>query len=143
MGDSSFFGRTVIIIPFILVSFFLAFATFAAANVVGEFGGCVVTNDDDAGPGSLRQCVLDAEEGSVITFSGDHAMTLDSRIIIGRDLTIDAGGFAVTLQADTTPGAAGHGLLTVGPDATVAVRGVTLRHGRGPWPRPRSGRTGR
>ncbi len=91
----------------------------------------VVTNDNDSGPGSLRQCVLNAESGSLITFSDDHIITLDSKIIIEKDLTVDAEGFAVTLQADAMPGVAGHGLLTVSEDAAVTVRNMTLRHGRG------------
>ena len=94
-------------------------------------GTCAVTNNNDSGPGSLRQCVLDAENGSVITFSDDYIITLDSEIIIGKDLTVDAEGFAVTLQADAMPGVAGHGLLTVSEDAAVTVRNMTLRHGRG------------
>ncbi len=92
---------------------------------------CVVTDGDDAGPGSLRQCLLDAENGSLITFSDDHIITLDSKITIGKYLTVDAEGFAVTLQADAMPGVAGHGLLTVSRDAAVTIKNMTLRHGRG------------
>jgi len=87
-------------------------------------GTCAVTNNNDSGPGSLRQCVLDAENGSVITFSDDYIITLDSEIIIGKDLTVDAEGFAVTLQADAMPGVAGHGLLTVSEDAGVGSHSV-------------------
>ncbi len=37
----------------------------------------------------------------------------------------------MTLQADATPGTAGHGLLTVSQDAAVTIKNMTLRHGRG------------
>ena len=111
--------------------FLTIFSTLQICGAEPSPGTCAVTNNNDSGPGSLRQCVLDMENGSLITFSDDHIITLDSRIIIEKDLTVDAEGFAVTLQADAMPGVAGHGLLTVSEDAAVTVRNMTLRHGRG------------
>ncbi len=117
-----------------LMAAVIFFAVISALPRIAEGSAadiCVVTDNNDAGPDSLRQCVLNAESGSVITFSDDHIITLDSKIIIEKDLTVDAEGFAVTLQADAMPGVAGHGLLTVSEDAAVTVRNMTLRHGRG------------
>ncbi|MBI2729288.1 MAG: choice-of-anchor D domain-containing protein, partial [Sphingobacteriales bacterium] len=61
-------------------------------------GACVtdpvVTNSNDAGPGSLRQAVLEACPGSTITFSGvtGTIVLTTGEIVINKNLTINGPG---------------------------------------------------
>src|SRR5512138_3817415 len=63
----------------------------------------VVTNTDDSGPGSLRQAILDATEGSVIQFDPSIA---GQTILLATPLAVSAtGGLAgVTIEGPVPQG---------------------------------------
>jgi predicted outer membrane repeat protein len=55
----------------------------------------IVTNTNNSGTGSLRQAVLNASSGDIITFSpavAGHTITLTPEITLDKDLTIDGSG---------------------------------------------------
>lgn len=85
-----------------------------------------VTNGNDAGPGSLRQALLDAAGSpgaDTITFAaGVTAVTLDGPLTIGSDLIIDGPG--VTLD-----GRLKGRVLHVTSGAIVTLRGLTITRG--------------
>ena len=60
-----------------------------------------VTNDDDSGPGSLRQAIAAVCPGGKITFDGDASIYLSSELAIAKGLTIDGSNRAITISGDT------------------------------------------
>ena len=94
---------------------------------------CTVTNLNDAGPDSLRQCLIDIQAGGVIDFdpaltqAGPATITLTSgSLAIAKSLTI-AGPGADLL---TVSGNDSARILEVSDmDLTVTVAGLTLRDG--------------
>lgn len=86
-----------------------------------------VTNTNDAGPGSLRQAILDANANAgpdVISFSiasGPQRIVLTSQLpIITDPLTIDGA---------TQPGFAGVPLIEIQPDGNVIGDGIRITGG--------------
>lgn len=69
----------------------------------GVQGGCsqqiAVGNAADAGPGSLRQAILDVCPGGTITFLDRYVINLQSEIVIDQELSID--GSSVAQNAST------------------------------------------
>src|SRR5438309_7346985 len=66
-------------------------------------GGCVVTNTNDNGPGSLRQAILDTSPGNTITFAPSvTTVTLtNGELVIDKNLTITGpGANRLTIQVD-------------------------------------------
>jgi len=61
-----------------------------------------VTNNNDSGTGSLRQAIINAEDGDTITFEGDYVITLASTLEINKDLTIDGGEHTITISGNDT-----------------------------------------
>jgi hypothetical protein len=88
----------------------------------------VVTTGNDSGPGSLRQIIADACEGSTITFaSGVSVIDLSSaELAITKALTIN-GGAGVTLQRVAGSPAFRH--FTV--DANLTLERIELLGGSG------------
>ncbi|SAI65898.1 Pectate trisaccharide-lyase precursor [Bordetella ansorpii] len=72
-------------------------------KATGGLGGrfIEVTSDQDSGPGTLRQAVLDARKGPAwIRFASDMRIVLDSQIRVPSNVTIDGRGKRVTLIDD-------------------------------------------
>jgi hypothetical protein len=92
----------------------------------------IVTNTDDAGPGSLRQAIADAQDGDEIHFdpaiAGQTIMLTSERLSITRAITIEgpvAGG--VTVNGS---GLASASVLLVSGDANPAIfRNLTITGG--------------
>jgi hypothetical protein len=62
-----------------------------------------VTNTDDAGPGSLRQALADAADGSVIQFApgvAGQTIVLTSVLKVGRTITIEGPPQGVTISGN-------------------------------------------
>jgi hypothetical protein len=61
----------------------------------------VVSNTNDAGPGSLRQAINDANSGGVIQFalglSGQKIRLTTGALIVDKNLTIDGAGLATLI----------------------------------------------
>lgn len=77
------------------------FLTFSLLFVAGLSFGQIVTNGDDAGPGSLRDAVAQANANAgadVITFNGNFTVNLTSgEILVTDDVTITGNGTGNTI----------------------------------------------
>jgi hypothetical protein len=90
-----------------------------------------VTNTDDSGPGSLRQALVDANDGDTITFAVTGNITLTSGgLPITKNLTISGPG-ADQLSIDGNQALLVFGIF---PDKTAAISGLTVTNGQvGIW----------
>jgi hypothetical protein len=101
-------------------------ASMAASCVVNP----VVTNNADSGVGSLRQAILDACDGSTITFANTvvSPITLVSELAIDKDLTIQGpGAAALTISGNNAVRVLNIG--SVNPVINVTVSGLTIAFG--------------
>jgi fibronectin-binding autotransporter adhesin len=77
------------------------FLTLSLLFVAGLTFGQIVTNGDDAGPGSLRDAVAQANANAgadVITFNGNFIVNLTSgEILVTDDVTITGNGTGNTI----------------------------------------------
>jgi hypothetical protein len=94
----------------------------------------VVTNTGDSGPGSLRQAILDATEGSVIHF--DPAIA-GQTIVLTTPLAVSAtGGLAgVTIEGPLPQGMTVSGnlstrVINVFDNAVLTIRNISIVDGR-------------
>src|SRR5690349_9122516 len=104
---------------------------FCAIVVIGDSATITVTNNNDSGPGSLRQALRDANDGDTITFavSGTIALTSGGLPII-KNVTISGPG-ADQLSIDGNQALLGLGVF---PDKTATISGLTVRNGQiGIW----------
>src|SRR5260370_5722643 len=86
-----------------------------------------VTNLLDAGPGSLRQAILDTPAGGTVDFQADLTGTItltSGELTINRSLTIDGPGAAVI----TVSGNHASRVFTIG-GSTVYISGLTVADG--------------
>src|SRR5438874_3874205 len=92
----------------------------------------VVTNTSDSGPGSLRQGLMDANDGDTIDATGiSGVITLTSgQLLVEKRVTINGAG-ADVLAVD---GNATSSVFQIGTGATaptVAISGLTIRNAQG------------
>ncbi|MEM7030592.1 MAG: choice-of-anchor Q domain-containing protein [Chloroflexota bacterium] len=59
-----------------------------------------VTNNNDAGDGSLRQALEDICDGGVINFDNDYTVTLSNTLHISQNMTIDGTGHNITFSGN-------------------------------------------
>ena len=75
-----------------------------------SYGQYVVMNSNDAGPGSLRQAVIDANAAAgpnTVTFNANYTINLTTgQIVINDDLTITGTGMGNTIIDGTGNGTA-------------------------------------
>ncbi|HTK53199.1 MAG TPA: choice-of-anchor Q domain-containing protein [Gemmatimonadaceae bacterium] len=94
----------------------------------------VVTNTDDDGPGSLRQTIADAADGSVIHFdaaiAGQTIVFTTGQIRIDKSLTIEGPVPA----GMTISGGFSSRLFNIFPDINVVFRDLSLVNGTDPDP---------
>src|SRR5947209_538948 len=88
----------------------------------------VVTNTNDNGPGSLRQALVDANDGGTIDATGIvGAITLTSgALLVNKSVTINAAG-ADELAVD---GNAASTVFQIGSGKIVTISGLTIRNGQ-------------
>ncbi|MBN2892672.1 MAG: T9SS type A sorting domain-containing protein [Bacteroidales bacterium] len=81
---------------FLVLTFLLSTFAFSQASII-------VTDGSDAGAGTLRQAILDLDDGGIITFSPTVTTVVltSDRIDIDKNLTID-GGDGVTITRSGT-----------------------------------------
>ncbi len=112
-------------------------------NDVGTDGttvGCiidpVVTTNSDSGPGSLRQAVKDACDGSTITFSGSVASPINlttAELLISKNLTIQGpGANLLTVQRSSAGGTPDFRIFNVNlaSPGVVTFSGITIANGK-------------
>ena len=90
----------------------------------------IVTNTADAGPGSLRQAVIDAPSGGIIAFDrklrNQPITLLSGQIVIDKDLTIQGFG---ALDLAISGNKAGR-VFNVSSGATVGITDLTVENGK-------------
>jgi TIR domain/AAA ATPase domain/Right handed beta helix region len=87
-----------------------------------------VTNLNDHGPGSLRDAINKAKEGSVITFARNITGTISltsGEITISRSLTISGPGASIL----SISGGFTDRVFAVSSEATVTIYNLTIEHG--------------
>ncbi len=87
----------------------------------------LVTNTNDSGPGSLRQALVDANDGDTIDATGiSGVITLTSgELLVDKSVIINAAG-ADVLAVD---GNATSRVFQIGSGETVTISGLTIRNG--------------
>lgn len=105
-------------------------APLATQNMARAQGTILVTTNADSGAGSLRQAVLDVEDGDTITFvDGLETIDLTEQIVINKSLTI-AGPGADMLTIRSNGSDRVFGIQNTLDTIEVAIRGVTISGGR-------------
>src|SRR6478672_7636961 len=91
-------------------------------------GTIVVVNTNDSGPGSLRQALVNANDGDTITFAvtGTIVLTSDG-LVIDNDLTISGPG---ANRLSINGNQAGYGcVFGIADNNTVTISGLTITNG--------------
>src|SRR5919109_4445699 len=105
-----------------------------ATPTIPEKHVLMVSNGNDAGPGSLRQALADAKDYTVIAIEipGEtkaHAITLTSgELVIDKDVIIrNFSDRLITVEraSDAPP----FGIFHVTPDHVVSIEGLAIRNG--------------
>jgi hypothetical protein len=88
-----------------------------------------VTNNADSGLGTLRQAIAAAAAGDTIDFAVSGAITVNSTILIGKDLTLNGpGDTTLIIQRQDSIFAPDIRVFEV-VSGTVAIAGLTISHG--------------
>ena len=103
-------------------------------NAMDINGGLVVRNTADDGIASLRWCVEYSETGDTITFdpavfTGGQVITLDSRLVITQNLTIEGPTASVEIKVNDDF----RHFYSTTPNVTLKLQNMTLT-GRGTAP---------
>jgi hypothetical protein len=123
MSDSYYSCRcTVRLCILVWFALHLSFATQTLAATI------TVTNTNDSGPGSLRQALVNANDGDTIVFAvtGTIVLTSDG-LVIDNDLTISGPG---ANRLSINGNQAGYGcVFGIAHDNTVTISGLTITNG--------------
>jgi len=96
----------------------------------------IVTNTNDSGPGSLRQALADATNGSTINFdpslNGQRIMLTTDELVIDQNLTINGPGPNVLGVYRSSQ--ASFRIFHVMPGFAVTIAGLTISGGDGDQP---------
>ena len=96
----------------------------------------VVTNNGDSGAGSLRQAIMDACDGSTITFGNTvtSPITLTTAtLVINKNLSITGpGANLLTVERSSLAGTPLFRIFTTNSALTVTISGLTVTNGRAP-----------
>ena len=105
-------------------------ATGASALAPASANAIVVSNTADSGAGSLRQAILDSQDGDTITFASSlHGQTItlnDGSLFINKDITLDATGADITIDANQK-----SRVITIDNGRDVVLKGLTITGGGG------------
>ena len=99
--------------------------------------GTIVTTNADIGPGSLRQAIADACDGSTINFDMTQVVspiTLTSdELLINKNLTIAGpGANALTVMRSTAGGTPQFRIFDISSGKAVQISGLTISNGHAP-----------
>jgi PKD repeat protein/photosystem II stability/assembly factor-like uncharacterized protein len=92
-------------------------------------GNCMVTNTADSGPGSLRACVENAEDGQMITF--DPLIQNTEIVLINGAITVDNTIDIMSIEANNI-GISASGMsraLDIAAGKNVHIAGLIIRSG--------------
>ena len=87
------------------------------------------TNTNDAGPGSLRQAIIDAIPGDTIVVPSGSYGVASGELAISKSLTISGAGAASTIISNVGSSRVFH---TSGSGNTITISGVTVSLGHPP-----------
>ena len=94
------------------------------------YSSFIVLNNDNSGPGSLRQAVASTSTGGTITFtntlSGQTILLTNGQLYVDRDLNIDASVLAGGITID---GNAGSRIFEFASGTSNSLIGLTLTNG--------------
>jgi hypothetical protein len=86
-----------------------------------------VTNTNDTGPGSLRQALVDANNGDTINFTVTGTIGLTTgELLVDKSITISGSG-AEMLAVN---GDGNSPVFHIAPGETVTISGLTITNGR-------------
>ena len=108
--------------------FAIAVLLLAATTMSAHAATITVTNRNDSGSGSLRQALVDANDGDTIVFAvtGTIVLTSDG-LVIDNDLTISGPG---ANRLSINGNQAGYGcVFGIAHDNTVTISGLTITNG--------------
>jgi hypothetical protein len=104
----------------------MCLALLCAACVSAHANTITVTNANDSGPGSLRQALIDANDGDTIEFAVTGTIALTSgELLVAKNITISGPGaenLAVNGNAKST-------VFHIVPGETVTISGLTITNG--------------
>jgi hypothetical protein len=104
----------------------MCLALFYAAAMSAHASIITVTNTNDSGPGSLRQALVDANDGDTIEFAVTGTIGLTSgELLVVKNITIlgpGAENLAINGNAKST-------VFHIAPGETVTISGLTITHG--------------
>jgi hypothetical protein len=104
----------------------LCLALVGAAVISAHADTITVTNNNDSGPGSLRQALAVANDGDTILFAVTGTIGLTSgELLVGTSITISGPG-AANLAVN---GNAKTRIFHIGSGRTVTISGVTISNG--------------
>src|SRR5215469_3321163 len=92
-----------------------------------------VTNTNDSGPGSLRQALIDVQDGDTIAFDLKLPATIlliSAELVINKNIGV-AGPGANLLTIARAQNAPSFRIFHVSPSHTVTIQGVTISNGSG------------
>lgn len=97
-----------------------------ALAILADATTITVTSTNDGGAGSLRQALVNANDGDTISFAVTGTITLTSgELLVAKSVTIFGPG-AATLAVD---GNATSRVFHIGPGKTVSISSLTLTNG--------------
>ena len=108
--------------------FAIAVLLLAATTMSAHAATITVTNRNDSGSGSLRQALVDANDGDTIVFAvtGTIVLTSDG-LVIDNDLTISGPG---ANRLSINGNQAGYGcVFGIADNNTVTISGLTITNG--------------
>ena len=107
----------------------ICFALLCAVAFSTQANIITVTNTNDSGPGSLRQALVDAQDGDTINFDPSvNIVTLTTaELVITKSITISASPQMVTVRRDLQ--APQFRIFHVMPGHSVEINGLTISGG--------------
>jgi hypothetical protein len=69
----------------------------APVAAVGDDADIAVTNQNDSGPGSLRQAIADADPGAIVIVPAGTYLLTTGELTVAKSLTISGAGAASTI----------------------------------------------
>ena len=86
-----------------------------------------VTNTNDSGPGSLRQAIVDANDGDTINFSVTGTIGLTSgELLVNKSITVSGPGADIL----AVNGNATYRVFHIAPGKTVSISRLSITNGR-------------